>query len=231
MTDRYHRAARDGYLEVLKEATKKDCNSRDEDGMTPTLWAAFEGNLDALRLLVGRGGDPDKCDHYGNTALHLAAAKGHLDCVKFLVNFGVNLYSLDIDHHTPQELAAMNDCTDILRYLDGVLSKEEVENPKQVKKLKEKAEKDSAKLLKDFGKHLEKAEKLAKEEKKELEKEIRTMTISEERENPEIRLTLFSFLTFVSRRRNFARTTIAQMTIDRMAIDRMTIFRHLLVLL
>ena len=23
--------------------------------MTPTLWAAFEGNLEALRLLVGRG--------------------------------------------------------------------------------------------------------------------------------------------------------------------------------
>ena len=29
--------------------------NRDEDGMTPTLWAAFEGNLEALRLLVGRG--------------------------------------------------------------------------------------------------------------------------------------------------------------------------------
>ena len=49
------RAARDGYLDLLKEATRKDCNSRDDDGMTPTLWAAFEGNLDALRLLIGRG--------------------------------------------------------------------------------------------------------------------------------------------------------------------------------
>jgi len=49
------RAARDGYLEALKEATKRDLNARDEDGMTPTLWAAFEGNLDALRLVVGRG--------------------------------------------------------------------------------------------------------------------------------------------------------------------------------
>jgi ankyrin repeat protein len=39
----------------LKEATRSDCNSKDEDGMTPTLWAAFEGNLEALRLLVGRG--------------------------------------------------------------------------------------------------------------------------------------------------------------------------------
>lgn len=42
-------------LELLREATKRDCNAKDEDGMTPTLWAAFEGNLDALRLLVGRG--------------------------------------------------------------------------------------------------------------------------------------------------------------------------------
>ena len=49
------RAARDGYLDALREANKKDCNTKDEDGMTPTLWAAFEGNLDALRLLVGRG--------------------------------------------------------------------------------------------------------------------------------------------------------------------------------
>jgi len=67
------------------------------------------------------------------------------------------------------------------------LSKEEVENPKQVKKLKEKAEKESAKLLKEFGKHLEKAEKMAKDEKRELEKEIQTMTISEDRDNYDAR--------------------------------------------
>jgi ankyrin repeat protein len=56
ITSLYHnRAARDGYLDLLKEATRKDCNNRDDDGMTPTLWAAFEGNLDALRLIIGRG--------------------------------------------------------------------------------------------------------------------------------------------------------------------------------
>ena len=38
MADRYHRAAQDGYLEVLREATKKDTNLKDEDGMTPTLY-------------------------------------------------------------------------------------------------------------------------------------------------------------------------------------------------
>ena len=32
------------------------------------------------------------------------------------------------DMHTPQELAAMNDCTDILRYLDGIASKQVIPN-------------------------------------------------------------------------------------------------------
>nr|CAD7463890.1 unnamed protein product [Timema tahoe] len=54
-------AARDGTLEVLKEATRRDCNAKDEDGMTPTLWAAFEGNLEALRLLAGRGAFSISC--------------------------------------------------------------------------------------------------------------------------------------------------------------------------
>ena len=53
--DRFKRAARDGYLDILMDATKKDCNTADEDGITPTLWAAFSGNLDSLRALVGRG--------------------------------------------------------------------------------------------------------------------------------------------------------------------------------
>jgi len=42
MTDLYHRAARDGNIQVLNETTRKDCNSKDEDGRTPTHWAAFE---------------------------------------------------------------------------------------------------------------------------------------------------------------------------------------------
>lgn len=42
-------------LDVLREANKREVNAKDEYGRTPVLWAAFEGRLDALRLLVGRG--------------------------------------------------------------------------------------------------------------------------------------------------------------------------------
>lgn len=52
---RYHKAAIDGYLDLLKEATRKDLNTPDEDGMTPTLWAAFHGHVDALQLICSRG--------------------------------------------------------------------------------------------------------------------------------------------------------------------------------
>lgn len=51
---RYHKAAIDGYLELLKEATTQDLNTPDEDGMTPTLWAAYHGKLEALQLICSR---------------------------------------------------------------------------------------------------------------------------------------------------------------------------------
>lgn len=54
-TSQNFRAAKDGLLDVLKEATRAESNSKDADGMTPVLWAAFEGRLEALKLLVGRG--------------------------------------------------------------------------------------------------------------------------------------------------------------------------------
>lgn len=144
-SERYHKAAKDGLLEVLKEATRKEANSKDADGMTPTLWAAFEGKIDALRLLVGRGGEPDKSDQFGNTALHLAAAKGHVQCVDFLVKFGVNVFALDIDHHSAKDLSAINNRDDILRYLDSAMSSLEIADRKKAKSMKDKAQKMSQK--------------------------------------------------------------------------------------
>ena len=54
MVERIIDAAKDGYVDLLKFATKRELNSADEDGMTATMWAAKNGNLEALRLIVGR---------------------------------------------------------------------------------------------------------------------------------------------------------------------------------
>ncbi|XP_034479746.1 Usher syndrome type-1G protein homolog [Drosophila innubila] len=157
-SDRFHKAAKDGLLDVLKEATRRDANAKDDDSMTPVMWAAFEGRLDALRLLCGRGGDPDKCDQFGNTALHLAAAKGHLHCVDFLIKFGVNIYALDIDRHNAKDLAAINNRDEILRYLDAAAANFETNEKKKSKALKELAEKECEKRVKEYMKRQQRQE-------------------------------------------------------------------------
>lgn len=98
-----------------------------------------------------------------------------MNCVTFLANFGVNLWALDIDYHTPKDLAAMNNRDEILRFLDGVIGKEEATNKKTVKAMKEKAKKDAEKRIKEFQKLQKKAEKAAAEEQKKLLKEREKM--------------------------------------------------------
>uniref|UniRef100_H3AM75 Ankyrin repeat and sterile alpha motif domain containing 4B n=1 Tax=Latimeria chalumnae TaxID=7897 RepID=H3AM75_LATCH len=152
MSDRYHKAAIDGYLELLKEATRRDLNTPDEDGMTPTILAAYHSHLEALELICSRGGDPDKCDIWGNTPLHHAAANGHLHCVTFLVNFGANIFSLDNDFHSAMDLAATKNRMDCVGILDAAAGKQQLINPKKVAKLKEQAEKDAEKRVKECEK-------------------------------------------------------------------------------
>ncbi|XP_072229421.1 pre-mRNA splicing regulator USH1G-like [Leuresthes tenuis] len=165
MNDRYHRAARDGYLDVLKEATRKELNAPDEDGMTPTLWAAYHGNLEALRLIVSRGGDPDRCDIWGNTPLHLAAANAHHNCLSFLVAFGANVWCLDNDYHTPLDMAATKGHMDCVRYLDSIATKQITLNPKLVSKLKERAFRGAERRIKD-------CEKLQKKHRERMERKF-----------------------------------------------------------
>jgi hypothetical protein len=115
-------------------------------------------------------GDPEKCDNYGNTALHLASAKGRLNCVTFLINFGVNLWDLDIDLHSAKDLAAINNHVDILKYLDAAGAQQEASNPKLAKSCQEKAKKEAEKRGKNFQKIQKKAEKTASKENDKIEK-------------------------------------------------------------
>ncbi|KPP56821.1 ankyrin repeat and SAM domain-containing protein 4B-like [Scleropages formosus] len=170
---RYHKAAIDGYLDLLKEATRKDLNTPDEDGMTPTLWAAFHGHLEALQLICSRGGDPDRSDIWGNTPLHHAATNGHLHILNFLVNFGANLFCLDNDFHTAMDVAASRDRMDCVRFLDNAASKQTIQNPKKVIRLKEQATKEAERRVKM-------CEKVKKRHKSKMDKMYRS-PVSENR--------------------------------------------------
>lgn len=43
--DRFCKAAADGHLDLLRHTTRRDCNDQDEDGFSPTLWAAYAGKF------------------------------------------------------------------------------------------------------------------------------------------------------------------------------------------
>ncbi|XP_040431214.1 ankyrin repeat and SAM domain-containing protein 4B [Cygnus olor] len=156
MSSRYHKAAADGNLDLLKEATRKDLNTSDEDGMTPTLLAAYHGYLEALEVICRRGGDPDKCDIWGSTPLHHAACNGHIHCVSFLINFGANIFALDNDLRTPLEVAASRDRHECVRILDKAATEQNMLNPKKVSKQKAQAQRNVEKQIKECEKRQEK---------------------------------------------------------------------------
>ncbi|XP_078347690.1 ankyrin repeat and SAM domain-containing protein 4B-like [Oculina patagonica] len=168
MGDLYHKAARDSVLELLKTATKRDANRRDEDGMSPVHYAASCGNVEALRLLVGKGGEPNRPNHDGATAVHLAASCGQLNCLTFLTNFGANIWALDNDGRTPLEEAALHGRMECVRHLDGLIAIQMMRNKKEVDRLRRQAKKDMTKRIKKQDRSIQSREsayekKVAKE--------------------------------------------------------------------
>uniref|UniRef100_A0A8C3VW76 Ankyrin repeat and sterile alpha motif domain containing 4B n=1 Tax=Catagonus wagneri TaxID=51154 RepID=A0A8C3VW76_9CETA len=168
MSTRYHQAASDSYLELLKEATRRDLNLSDEDGMTPTLLAAYHGNLEALEIICSRGGDPNRCDIWGNTPLHYAASNGHAHCVSFLINFGANIFALDNDLQSPLDAAASREQKECVALLDKAATAQNIMNPKKVTRLKEQAQKNARKQIKECERLQEKHQnKMARTHSKE----------------------------------------------------------------
>ncbi|KAF4521184.1 hypothetical protein B566_EDAN010646 [Ephemera danica] len=136
---------------VVVFASRFHSNMRDEDGLTPTLWAAFCGHYDVLRIFISRGGDPSKADRLGNTGLHLAAFGGHTHCVGFLISMGQNVWAMNVDARTPRDLAAASPNGDIsLRLLDSAMAKELALDPKKVRAKKQRAQQRARKLNAEY---------------------------------------------------------------------------------
>ncbi|XP_047521711.1 uncharacterized protein LOC125060728 [Pieris napi] len=61
----------------------------DENGCSALQRAAADGHVEAVRLLLENGADPNRQDHvHGNTAAHEAAWKGYSRCVALLARAG-----------------------------------------------------------------------------------------------------------------------------------------------
>ena len=70
---------------------KHDANERDEHGLTPLMWAARAGAVDAMQILLDGGADPNARDVMnGWTALFHAIHKGQAGAVRLLLERGVD---------------------------------------------------------------------------------------------------------------------------------------------
>lgn len=50
-----NRAAKHSDITVLKRASKKDLHRKDNDGWIPLHWAAWKGNLEAIKTILTKG--------------------------------------------------------------------------------------------------------------------------------------------------------------------------------
>lgn len=102
-----------------------------------------------LFCIFSSRGDPDRCDIWGNTPLHFAASNGHAHCVSFLVNFGANIFALDNDLQTPLDAAASREQNECVALLDKAATAQNIMNPKKVTRLKEQAQKNARRQIKE----------------------------------------------------------------------------------
>jgi len=87
----WFKAAEEGKLEVVRafiEVGGRDLDEKGENGWTALYFAANEGHLDIVKVLVQAGAGVDVTNNYGNTPLHKAAYSGNLEVCKYLVEDG-----------------------------------------------------------------------------------------------------------------------------------------------
>ena len=101
-----------------------------ESGLVVELiYAASDGDLQAIRRLVARGADLEQGDYDLRTPLHLAAAEGHEHIVQYFIDQGINLSPHDRWGGTPIGDARRHGHSRVVQLLENHAPEDELSQP------------------------------------------------------------------------------------------------------
>lgn len=91
--------------EINRLIKRVNLNALDTNGLAPIHWAADQGNLNILDILIKNGSDVNLPDNEGQTALHYCSSCGYPDCVKLLLQEGADRNAADNQGDTALSVA------------------------------------------------------------------------------------------------------------------------------
>lgn len=102
-------AARNAVGTLAQILVTHDADERDQHGLTPLMWAARSGAVDAMRILLDKGADPNTRDHRnGWTPLLHAIHKRQPAALRLLLERGADP-NRRVGELTPLLMAAADD--------------------------------------------------------------------------------------------------------------------------
>jgi len=109
-------------LDLRSELERRLCcsqlNQEDKLGYTPLHWAASQGDVNAVRLLLEAGADVDKVNANGESPLHTACRAGSRSCAEALILAGADLHKRLPNGYQPIHTASIAlEGVEILGYL------------------------------------------------------------------------------------------------------------------
>ncbi|MHB9147562.1 MAG: ankyrin repeat domain-containing protein [Candidatus Amoebophilus sp.] len=111
---------------IEKILVKRTLNINAEDvyGNTPLHYAAEEGHLEVVIMLLKHRADVNAKQHFSKrTSLHIAALNGYIEIAKLLIEKGANVYVQDINGNTPMDIAKKSGNQEIAKLLEKNTSK------------------------------------------------------------------------------------------------------------
>jgi ankyrin repeat protein len=118
--DEIHDVAHQGDLTKMKTlltANPQLINAKDARNSTPLHFAADNGSIEVIELLLENGADLKAIDVDGDTPLHWAAFAGHQDVVELFIAAGAEINTKNKKGLTPLEYAVRLGHTDVVDFL------------------------------------------------------------------------------------------------------------------